>query len=460
MKSESEIKSLKLRNMPMGKLIFSMSLPAIFSMLIQALYNIIDTMYVSNYDKSGNGVVALGYAFVIQTIVLALALGIGIGANILISRRLGEDRIDDASNIARTSLLMSFGVGVVILFCGFFIPNWFMKLSSGVEVVQDYGIEYLEIIMFLSIFMIIEINMSKMLQSMGRMLVPMLSQLVGAIVNIILDPIFIFNLGLGIKGAAIATVLGQFAAFMIVLVYVLTHKLDITLNYKNYKFKFVDMEKTFFSGIPTIVMNSLSAIINIVLYALLRKLDPSEQSIGVLSLFFKLQSFVFMPIFGLTQGGLPILSYNFGANLQERFKKGLMILYVTAMSVMVVGFMLFQFAPNFILSMFSLEVEIMDMGRNALKIMSFLFLTAGLSVISITAFQSIGYGTNALLMSVLRQAGLLIPFAFILSSFMGINGVWLAYPLSESLCTIIFLPILFICYKKAFEKKNKELYVE
>lgn len=460
MKSESEIKSLKLRNMPMGKLIFSMSLPAIFSMLIQALYNIIDTMYVSNYDKSGNGVVALGYAFIIQTIVLALALGIGIGANILISRRLGEDRIDDASNIARTSLLMSFGVGVVILFCGFFIPNWFMKLSSGVEVVQDYGIEYLEIIMFLSIFMIIEINMSKMLQSMGRMIVPMLSQLVGAIVNIILDPIFIFNLGLGIKGAAIATVLGQFAAFMIVLVYVLTHKLDITLNYKNYKFKFVDMEKTFFSGIPTIVMNSLSAIINIVLYALLRKLDPSEQSIGVLSLFFKLQSFVFMPIFGLTQGGLPILSYNFGANLQKRFKKGLMILYVTAMSVMVVGFMLFQFAPNFILSMFTLEVEIMDMGRNALKIMSFLFLTAGLSVISITAFQSIGYGTNALLMSVLRQAGLLIPFAFILSSFMGVNGVWLAYPLSESLCTIIFLPILFICYKKAFEKKNKELYVE
>lgn len=460
MKSESEIKSLKLRNMPMGKLIFSMSLPAIFSMLIQALYNIIDTMYVSNYDKSGNGVVALGYAFIIQTIVLALALGIGIGANILISRRLGEDRIDDASNIARTSLLMSFGVGVVILFCGFFIPNWFMKLSSGVEVVQDYGIEYLEIIMFLSIFMIIEINISKMLQSMGRMIVPMLSQLVGAIVNIILDPIFIFNLGLGIKGAAIATVLGQFAAFMIVLVYVLTHKLDITLNYKNYKFKFVDMEKTFFSGIPTIVMNSLSAIINIVLYALLRKLDPSEQSIGVLSLFFKLQSFVFMPIFGLTQGGLPILSYNFGANLQKRFKKGLMILYVTAMSVMVVGFMLFQFAPNFILSMFTLEVEIMDMGRNALKIMSFLFLTAGLSVISITAFQSIGYGTNALLMSVLRQAGLLIPFAFILSSFMGVNGVWLAYPLSESLCTIIFLPILFICYKKAFEKKNKELYVE
>ena len=161
-----------------------------------------------------------------------------------------------------------------------------------------------------------------------------------------------------------------------------------------------------------------------------------------------------MPIFGLTQGGLPILSYNFGANLQDRFKKGLMIMYITAFSVMLVGFLLFQLAPNFLLEMFNLEENTMQMGRNALRIMSFLFITAGLSVISITAFQSIGYGTNALFMSLLRQAGLLIPFAFIFSSFMGLNGVWLAYPLAEALCTLIFLPILYVCYKKAFIKKN------
>lgn len=455
----SDIKSLKLRNMPMGKLIFSMSLPAIFSMLIQALYNIVDTMYISNYDTTGNGVVALGYAFIIQTIVLALALGVGIGANILISRKLGEGKQEEASNIARTSLIMSIVVGVVIMLCGFFIPKWFMRASSGVEVVQTYGIEYLEIIMFVCIFMMIEINLSKMLQSMGRMIIPMISQLVGAIVNIILDPIFIFDLEMGIKGAAIATVLGQFAAFAIVFIYVLTHKLDVNLNFKNYKFNLVDVKNTFFSGVPTIIMNSLSAIINIILYALLRGLDPSEQSIGVLSLFFKLQSFVFMPIFGLTQGGLPILSYNFGANLQSRFKKGLLILYATAFSVMLIGFLLFQLAPDFILSIFSLEADTMDMGRNALKIMSYLFLTAGISVISITTFQSIGYGTNALLMSVLRQAGFLIPFAFIFSSFMGLNGVWLAYPLAETLCSLIFLPILILCYKKAFMKKNKGLYV-
>ena len=454
----SDIKSLKLRNMPMGKLIISMSLPAIFSMLIQALYNIIDTMYISKYDSTGNGVVALGYAFIIQTIVLALALGIGIGANILISRKLGEGNREDASNIARTSIIMSFCIGVIVLVCGFFIPKWFMKLSSGVEIVQNYGIEYLEIIMLLSMFMMLEINLSKMLQSMGRMIIPMIAQLVGAVTNIVCDPIFIFDLEMGISGAAIATVLGQFASFVIVFVYVLTQKLDISLNFKDYKFNMIHVKNTFISGIPTIIMNSLSAIINIVLYALLRSLDPSEQSIGVLSLFFKLQSFVFMPIFGLTQGGLPILSYNFGANLRSRFKKGLFIMYITAFSVMMVGFLIFQFAPDFVLNIFSLEAQTMDMGRNAIKIMSYLFITAGISVISITAFQSIGYGTNALLMSLLRQAGFLIPFAFIFSSFMNLNGVWLAYPLAESLCSIIFLPILYICYKKAFNKKTKEFY--
>ena len=454
----SDIKSLKLRNMPMGKLIISMSLPAIFSMLIQALYNIIDTMYISKYDSTGNGVVALGYAFIIQTIVLALALGIGIGANILISRKLGEGNREDASNIARTSIIMSFCIGVIVLVCGFFIPKWFMKLSSGVEIVQNYGMEYLEIIMLLSMFMMLEINLSKMLQSMGRMIIPMIAQLVGAVTNIVCDPIFIFDLEMGVSGAAIATVLGQFASFVIVFVYVLTQKLDISLNFKDYKFNMIHVKNTFISGIPTIIMNSLSAIINIVLYALLRSLDPSEQSIGVLSLFFKLQSFVFMPIFGLTQGGLPILSYNFGANLRSRFKKGLFIMYITAFSVMMVGFLIFQFAPDFVLNIFSLEAQTMDMGRNAIKIMSYLFITAGISVISITAFQSIGYGTNALLMSLLRQAGFLIPFAFIFSSFMNLNGVWLAYPLAESLCSIIFLPILYICYKKAFNKKTKEFY--
>lgn len=452
--------SLKLREMPVGKLIFTMSMPAIFSMFIQALYNVIDTMYISKYDTTSNAVVALGYAFVIQMIVMAFALGIGIGGNILISRKLGEMRKDEASNYGRTSLLISIFIALIFFILSWFLPRIYMMASSGVSQVQTYGIDYLEIILCFSIFLMVETNLTKMLQSMGRMIVPMICQLTGAIVNIILDPIFIFNLELGVKGAAIATILGQLAACIIAVIYTVTQKLDINLNFKGYHFKIRQVGDIFYAGVPTIIMNSIGAIVNIVLYAILRSLDATELSIGVLSLYFKLQSFVFMPVFGLTQGGLPILSYNYGANIQERYRKCLIILFSVAMATMVVGFILFQTIPETLLALFSLEENAMNMGRNAIRIMSFSFLTAGLSVISVNAFQSLGKGLFALLMSILRQAGLLIPLSLILSAPMGINGVWMSFPIAEVTCTIIFLPILIIYYKKAFKKKNEMLLVE
>ena len=447
--------SLKLRNMPVGKLIFTMSMPAIFSMFVQALYNVIDTMYISKFDTTSNAVVALGYAFVIQMIVMAFALGIGIGGNILISRKLGEMKKDEASNYGRTALLISITMGLVFFTVSWFLPKWFMDISSGVAEVQKYGKEYLEVILCFSIFLLVETNLTKMLQSMGRMIVPMICQLTGAVVNIILDPVFIFNLGLGVKGAAIATIIGQFGAFLIALIYTITQRLDISLNFKNYKFKIRQVGDIFYAGIPTIIMNSIGAFVNLVLYAILRKLDPSELSIGVLSLYFKLQSFVFMPVFGLTQGGLPILSYNYGANIQTRYRKCLLILFSVAFSVMAVGFILFQTIPETLLSIFSLEEKAMNMGRNAIRIMSYSFLTAGLSVITVNAYQSLGKGLFALMMSILRQAGLLIPLALILSNPMGINGVWAAFPIAEVTCTIIFIPILFVYYKKAFKQKNE-----
>lgn len=447
--------SLKLRNMPVGKLIFVMSMPAIFSMFVQALYNVIDTMYISKYDT--NAVVALGYAFVIQMIILAFALGIGIGGNILISRKLGEGRKDDASDYGKTSLLLSITFGLIFFILSWFLPKLFMNLSSGVNEVREYGIEYLHVILCFGMFIMIETNLSKMLQSMGRMIVPMICQLTGAIVNIILDPIFIFNLGLGVKGAAIATILGQVSACLIAVIYTLTHKLDISLNFKNYHFHIRYVGDIFYAGIPTIIMNSIGAFVNVVLYGILRKLDPSELSIGVLSLYFKLQSFVFMPVFGLTQGGLPILSYNYGANIKERYRKCLLILFGVALSVMLVGFTLFQTIPGTLLSLFSLEEEAMNLGRNAIRIMSYSFLTAGVSIIAVNAFQSLGKGLFALLMSILRQAGLLIPLAIILSISLGVNGVWISFPIAEVACTVTFIPILIVYYHKAFQKKNLEM---
>ena len=391
---------------------------------------------------------------------MAFALGIGIGGNILISRKLGEGRKDEASNYGRTSLIISISFGLIFFAFSWFLPKLYMTASSGVELVQGYGIEYLEIILCFSMFVMVETNLSKMLQSMGRMIVPMICQLTGAVVNIILDPIFIFNLGLGVKGAAIATILGQVAACIIAIIYTITQRLDISLSFKGYHFKIRQVGDIFYAGIPTIIMNSIGAIVNIILYSILRKLDSTELSIGVLSLFFKLQSFVFMPVFGLTQGGLPILSYNYGANIQERFRRCLIILFSVAMATMLIGFTLFQVIPETLLSLFSLEENAMNMGRNAIRIMSFAFLTAGLSVISVNAFQALGKGLFALLMSILRQAGLLIPLALILSVPMGINGVWISFPIAEVTCTVIFLPILLVYYKKAFNKKKEELLLD
>lgn len=449
--------SLKLREVPVGKLIFTMSMPAIFSMFVQALYNVIDTMYISKYDTTSNAVVALGYAFVIQMIILAFALGIGIGGNILISRKLGEGKKDEASNYGKTSLLISITFGLIFFILSWFLPKLYMNASSGVEEVQVYGIDYLEIILCFSMFIMVETNLTKMLQSMGRMVVPMICQLSGAIVNIVLDPIFIFNLGLGVKGAAIATILGQLVAACIAIVYTIIKKLDIELGFKGYRFSIRQVGDIFYAGIPTIVMNSIGAFVNLILYAILRNLDSTELSIGVLSLYFKLQSFVFMPVFGLTQGGLPILSYNYGANIQVRYRKCLFILFGVAFLVMAIGFVLFQTIPETLLSLFSLEENAMNMGRDAIRIMSYSFLTAGLSVISVNAYQSLGKGLFALLMSILRQAGLLIPLALILSVSMGVNGVWVSFPIAEVVCTAIFLPILLVYYKKAFKRKNTDL---
>lgn len=450
-------KSLKMRTMPMTKLIFSMSLPAILSMFVQALYNIVDTKYVSTYDVgSTNAVTALGYAFVVQMIAMAFGFGISIGGTILISRKLGERKVDEASTCAKTAIVMAVGMGLVMFGLSFIIPSLYMKEVSGVEQIQIYGIEYLSIVMMCSIFMMVELTLTKMLQGMGRMIVPMICQLAGAITNIILDPIFIFNLNMGISGAAIATVIGQFVSLLIVLIYVCIKNLDISINFKSFRFKFKYAKEIIVAGVPVLVMNSISAIVNIVLYAILRKLDVTEVSVGVLSVYFKLQSFVFMPVFGLTQGGLPILSYNFGANILSRFKKGLMILYVTSLSVMIIGFALFQLFPIQLLSFLSITDNALEIGKVALRIISLSFIPAAFGIISTTAFQAVGHGNKALIMSLLRQGVFLIPLAYLFSRFMDVKGVWMAYPVAETLCILIFFPILLVVIKKVFDKKENE----
>lgn len=447
--------SIKMRTMPVGRLIKVMSLPAMFSMLIQALYNVVDTIYVSQIDKSNDFyMTALGYAFPIQILLLAFSLGIGIGTNVMVAKKLGEQNKDEAANIAKTGIAMAIIGAIVFFFLGFIIVKPFMNYMSNNDVIINAGIDYLTIILLFSSFSIIEIVLSKILQGMGRMIVPMFSQLLGAIANIILDPIFIFGLGfipaMGVKGAAIATVISQGLSMVFVLCIIIFGKNEISLGLKNFKFKVKYVLSIIQIGLPSMVMNVIGSLANVFLNKILITNDPSEVANGVLTSYTKLQSFVFMPVFGLNQGGMPILSYNYGANLKDRFIKAQKILYSSAIIIMFIGFLVFQFFPRQLLNIFSPTEDLLNMGEKALKLISYAFIPAAISIITTVTYQSLGKGFMALIMSLSRQAILLVPLASILGKIGGINLVWLAFPIAEGIVTVIFTILVVGFVKRTF----------
>lgn len=452
--------SIKMRTMPVGRLITIMSLPAMFSMLIQALYNIVDTVYVSKIDETNDFyMTALGYAFPIQILLLAFSLGIGIGTNVMVAKKLGEQNKDEASDIARTGIAMAIIGAIVFFLLSFIIVKPFMKYMSNNDIIISAGIDYLTIILLFSSFSIMEIVLTKILQGMGRMIVPMFAQLIGAITNIILDPIFIFGLGfipaMGVKGAAIATVISQGFALLFVLCIIIFGKNEIHLGLKKFKFKSKYVLSIVQIGLPSMVMNVIGSLANVFLNKILTFHDPSEIANGVLVSYSKLQSFVFMPVFGLNQGGMPILSYNYGAKIKDRFIKTQKILYISSIIILFIGFLIFQFFPKQLLNIFSPTEDLLNMGERALRLISYAFVPAAISIITTVTYQSLGKGFMALIMSLARQAILLVPLASILGKIGGINLVWLSFPIAEAIVALIFTVLVVMIVKKAFIE-NKE----
>lgn len=450
-------KSLKMKTVPVGRLIASMSIPAMFSMLVQALYNIVDTLFVGRIDlTSDDFITALGYAFPLQIFILAFSLGIGIGTNVMVAKRLGQRNNDEASNIARTGIIMAI-VGAIIFFVlSFIIINPFMNFMSNNQRIIEAGSSYLRIVMMFSAFSIIEIVLTKILQGMGRMIIPMIAQLIGAITNIILDPIFIFGyLGLpalGVSGAAIATVISQFIAMVFVIIVIIKSKTEINLGLKKFKIKLAYIGQILQVGLPSFIMNVIGSLTSVFLNKIVTSHDSTEIANGVLVSYSKLQSFVFMPIFGLNQGAIPILSYNFGANIKERFTKALKILYTSSFIIMVIGFLIFQIFPDLLLKIFSPSQELLNMGIPALRRISLAFIPAGIAIISTATYQALGRGFIAAVMSVSRQLILLVPSAFILGLIGGIDMVWFSYPIAEIIVAVVFTLILIKVVHKEFEK--------
>ena len=450
-----------MRDMPVGRLLARMSIPAMTSMMIQALYNIVDTFYVSLIDPSSNIMItAVGYALPMQIIIMAFALGIGIGTTVLVARKLGERNKREASNVAQTGLIMALVSSGVFFVLSFFVSGPFMDLMSDIPDIIYYGQQYLRIVMMFSVFLFIEIVCNKILQGQGRMIVPMITQIIGAVVNIILDPILIFGwFGLpefGVRGAAIATIIGQCCAMIFVLIYIFTQKMDINLNIRNLKIRGRYIGEIFKTGAPTILINSIGSLTNIALNNILKGIDVEEKANAVLTLYFKIQNFVFMPVFGLNQGGLPILSYNYGSGDKERYMRTFGLMLRSAFIILFIGLIIFQAFPEGLIRIFTSEESTISIGKNAFRIISLSFLPAAFGIILTVTFQSISYGHSALLMSFLRQALLLIPSAFLLGKFLGLKYIWLSFPISEFIVAVVFYPIIRKIINDEFSSKKVE----
>jgi len=451
--------STKLGERPIGRLLFTMSIPAIFSMLVQALYNIIDSYFVSKIGSEALNSVSL--SFPLQMIVTAVAIGLGIGVNSLISRKKGAGEDEEANQAAKTSILLAIILGIVFVVLGLTIPRLFLSSMTDNETVVELGTGYLTIILSLSFFVIMEITLTRILQAVGNMIIPMLCQLLGAITNIILDPILIFNAGMGVRGAAAATIIGQGLALVLAISVFIFRKQEINISLRNFKFKLEHVKGILVVGLPVTIMNSIGSITTMTMNTVLNNyhltLDDAEAAVNVLGVYFRLQSFVFMPIFGLTQGGMPILGYNYKANKKKRYVKTVKYILITSLIIFGVGFVVFQTIPHLLLSIFHPTELMMSIGVRALRIISLCFIPVGFGIVFANVFQSLGHGFKSLAMTLFRQLIVLIPTALILTIYTGVNNIWYAYGIAELMATLVFTPIAIYTINKQFRIRDYQL---
>lgn len=455
---EKDVYSQKLGTVPIPKLLWKMSTPAILSMCVQSLYNIVDSVFVSHISE--NALTAVSLAFPMQMLVLAIALGLGIGSSSIISRKLGEKNCADANKIATNGCFLTLLTTVFFAVFGFFIATLYaMAFTDKGSEIYVYCRDYLAICMCVSLGMYFDIYATKIMQAVGKMVIPMVTQIVGALVNIVLDYVFIFGkLGLpamGVRGAALATICGQTVAMLISITWIFTHNYEVSISLKGFKPDKSSISQILKIGLPVTIMNSVSSVAISLLNGIL--IAISKTAVAVLGIYFKIQSFVFMPIFGLNQGALPVLAYNFGANERKRFNTTLKICLTTSYAIVLIGFCIFQFLPQQILMLFNPSADLLIIGTRALKTISTSFLFAGAGIIIINMFQSIGQGFKSMLMSLLRQLIFLLPIAYIFSKVSTLNSIWYSFPIAECATTLIFIPIAFKTVNKAFRTQTEYL---
>ena len=429
----------KMGVMPINKLILSMSLPMVVSMLIQALYNIIDSMFVAQISE--NALTAVSLAFPAQNLMIAVATGTGVGINASLSRSLGEKNFDRANNIANHAIFLAFCSYLAFALFGLVFAEQFFLLQTNIPDIVEYGTSYLRICTIFSIGLFGEIAFERLMQSTGKTFYTMIVQGTGAIINIILDPICIFGLlgvpAMGVSGAAVATVAGQIIACCIGFVLNQKKNTEIRLSIRNFRPSKPIIGNIYSVGIPSIVMASIGSVMTFGMNKIL--IGFTSTATAVFGVYFKLQSFIFMPVFGLNNGTVPIIAYNYGARKPDRITQTLKLAVVYAVSIMFLGFLAFQLIPDKLLMIFNASETMLEIGVPALRIISLSFLFAGFCIVCSSMFQALGHGMMSLIVSAFRQLVVLLPTAFVLSKIGGLSYVWLSYPIAE-IFAVLFSP--------------------
>lgn len=445
----------KMGVMPIPKLLITMSLPMILSMLVQALYNVVDSIFVAKLNEAA--LTAVSLAFPVQNLMIAIAVGTGVGINALLSRYLGEHRFDSANDVARNGIFISIITGLIFTIVGVSGAGVFFRAQTSDPDIISYGTQYMQIVTFFAIAIFMQITGERLMQSTGKTFYNMITQGLGAIINIILDPILIFGLfglpRLEVAGAAIATIIGQIVAVSLSLYLNCKKNTEININMRHFRPCGKTIKAIYEIGVPSIIMQSIGSFMTFGMNNIL--LMFSSTAAAVFGVYFKLQSFVFMPIFGLNNGLIPIIAYNYGAKEPKRITHVIRLSIYIATGIMLVGFVLFQTIPATFMAMFDASDHMMKIGVPALRIISLSFLFAGYSIICSSVYQALGNGVYSLIVSAARQLFIILPAAYIFGKLFGLQIVWWAFPLAEIisviLCTILLRKIYLHTVKPLME---------
>lgn len=453
----------KMGVMPCNKLLLNMALPMMFSMLVQALYNIVDSIFVARIvdDASGaasagtKALAAVGFAFPYQQLIIAVSIGTGVGMNALLSRALGAKDFDTVNKSAVNGLFLEICGAILFFFLGLFFSRPLIAAQGGEGLTLEYGTQYLRIVSMCSIGVFLQMTFERMLMATGRTFYSMIAQTIGAVVNIVMDPILIFGyLGfpeMKVAGAAIATVLGQFAGAAVALAFNLKKNPEVTLKLKGFRPDGKIIGKIYSVGLPTIIMQSIGSVMTFSMNRILTSLN--ESAVAVFTVYFKLQSFFFMPLFGLNNGMVPIVAFNFGARKRKRMTKTIKLSMLYGFIIMLIGFLAFEFIPDKLLLLFDTgDASLLEIGVPALRIIGTHYLLAWFCIISGSVFQALGNGLYSLITSIARQLVVLIPAAYILAKLGGLDAIWWSFPVAELMSFICSAVFLYIINKKIISK--------